>query len=118
MPVRFAHLSPIVHSTNWALIRVPLIRENGTYIVYVGDNFTRTYSDRTLPDLIKMRMAMILASEQYVVKDGELLKNELYVNHGPVDLHDIGWRASDSYFCVVLPKEDLEDMKGDTRRKS
>jgi hypothetical protein len=117
MSVRFNRLSPVTHSTNWALVRVPLIREYGKYIVYVGDNFTRTYSDETLPDPIKMRLAMILASEQYVIRDAELLKSEIYVNHGPVELHDIGWQASDSYFCIVIPIQDLEDMKGDTRGK-
>jgi hypothetical protein len=118
MSVRFNRLSPVVHTTNWSLIRVPLIRENRSYVVYVGDNFTRTYSDATLPDPIKMRLSMILASDQHVVRDAELLKAEIYVNHGPTELHDIGWQASDSYYCVVLPLQDLEEMKGDTRRKS
>jgi hypothetical protein len=81
----------------------------------VGDHFTRTYTDASLPDPIKMRLSMILASDQFIVRDIELLKAELYVNHGPLDLHDIGWQASDSYFCIVLPQVDLEDMKGDTR---
>lgn len=118
MSVRFNHLSPVTHSTNWSLYRVPLHREEGIYTVYVGDNFTRTYTDETLPDPIKMRLAMILASEQYIIRDLELLKSELFVNHGPVEFHDIGWQASDSYFCIVLSLSDLEDMKGDTRSKS
>ena len=118
MSVRFNGLSPVVHPTNWSLTRVPLHRGEGIYTVHVGDNFTRTYTDETLPDPIKMRMAMILASDQFIVRDIELLKAELYVNHGPVDLHDIGWQASDSYFCIVLPRTDLEDMKGDTRSES
>jgi hypothetical protein len=115
MPVKFDSLSPVVHSTNWSLIRVPLHRGEGIYTVYVGDHFTRTYTDASLPDPIKMRLSMILASDQFIVRDIELLKAELYVNHGPLDLHDIGWQASDSYFCIVLPQVDLEDMKGDTR---
>ena len=118
MPVKFDSLSPVVHQTNWSLVRVPLHRGEGIYTVYVGDNYTRTYTDTTLPDPIKMRMAMILASDQFVVRDRELLKAELYVNHGPTDLHDIGWQASSSYFCLVIPKKDLEDMKGDTRSES
>jgi hypothetical protein len=116
--VRFVHLSPVVHQNDWSLVRVPLHREEGIYTVHVGDNYTRTYTDETLPDSIKMRLAMILASHQYVVRDVELLKAELYVNHGPVDLHDIGWQSSDSYFCLVIPKKDLEEMKGDTRSES
>jgi hypothetical protein len=115
MPVKFDSLSPVVHQTNWSLIRVPLHRGEGIYTVYVGDHFTRTYTDASLPDPIKMRLSMILASDQFIVRDIELLKAELYVNHGPLDLHDIGWQASDSYFCIVLPQVDLEDMKGDTR---
>ena len=115
MPVKFDSLSPVVHQTNWSLIRVPLHRGEGIYTVYVGDHFTRTYTDASLPDPIKMRLSMILASDQFIVRDTELLKAELYVNHGPLDLHDIGWQASDSYFCIVLPQVDLEDMKGDTR---
>ena len=118
MPVKFDSLSPVVHPTDWALIRVPLHRGEGIYTVHVGDNYTRTYTDETLPDPIKIRLSMILASNQYVVRDRELLKAELYVNHGPTDLHDIGWQSSDSYFCLVIPKKDLEDMKGDTRSKS
>jgi hypothetical protein len=65
-----------------------------------------------------MRLAMILASDQRIVKNGELITSEIYINHGPSELHDIGWQASDSYFCLVLPLQDLEDMKGDARSKS
>ena len=109
-------LSPMVHKTNWELMRVPLRRTVDHYVVYVGVGFSRRYDESTLPDELKTKMAMILASDAEYCVDEKLHKLQLYVNtnrHSPA-LDEIGWRASESYFCLVLTRSTLAAMKGES----
>lgn len=106
-------LSPIVHPLNWDLVRVPMRRTTDHYVVYVGDGFHRRYDNRTLPDEIKTKLAMILATDGEHCLDEKLLKLTLYNNRHSPALDEIGWRASESYFCLVLTRPTLAAMKGE-----
>ena len=57
-------MSPVVHPKDWSLIRVPLCKMHNRYSVYVSDDLVRHYTDETLPDVLRVKMAMILASTQ------------------------------------------------------
>lgn len=117
--MRFTDLAPVVHQSNWDLCRVPVVREGDDYHVFVGDKFIRHYKESTLPDAIKSRLTMILASPHQVLKDDEVYKMEIYQPAEPnPEFSEIGWRASESYFCVILPQKDLVSLRGevDTRR--
>jgi hypothetical protein len=108
-------LSPVVHQRDWGLVRVPVCREDGHYTVYVADGYQRIYTDDTLPDELKSRFAMILArSNGKVLADDKLIQLTLFVNTDD-QLDEIGWRASETFFCLVLPRKFLESLKGGTQ---
>jgi hypothetical protein len=91
------------------------MREGDTYHVFVGDNHVRHYKEDTLPDCIKSRLTMILASPHQTQSDRAIAKMQIYNADVPnPDFDEIGWRASDSYFCIILPHQDLLSLKGET----
>ena len=114
MPHLIGELSPVVHPKNWELIRVPVRKVDDQYIVYVADGFHRIYTDDTLPDVLKSKFAMILASEGGFVRDARIIRMTLYTNHGSPELDEVGWRASETYFCLVIDRLTLESLKGGT----
>jgi hypothetical protein len=123
MPHLIGHLSPVVHPKRWELIRVPVRKVGDSYIVYVADGYHRIYDDDTLPDVLKTKFAMILAnaSNKFILDD-KVLRIALYTNVDSPELDEIGWRASETYFCLVLDRLTLESLKGgtqnDARRQS
>lgn len=54
-------LTPVVHKTLNGLHRVSLREEDGEYQLQVDDHYVRRYDADTLPDEIKVRLAMIKA---------------------------------------------------------
>ena len=107
-------LAPVVHQRNWDLVRVPVRKIEDHYTVYVADGYHRRYDEETLPDELKTKMAMILSSpHNKALPDFKLDKLKLYQNHQSEELDEIGWRASESYFCLVLTRPTLASMKGE-----
>jgi hypothetical protein len=85
------------------------------FIVYVADGYHRRYDKDTLPDEIKTKLTMILTiPHKRVEPDHELSKLELYQNQQSEELDEIGWRASESYYCVVLTRPTLMAMRGES----
>lgn len=110
------HLSPVVHPKQWDLIRVPLRRITDRYIVYVADGLVRYYDEDTLPDPLKTKMAMILAAQQPELMDEHRLqKMAIYINTMSDEFDTIGWRVSETYFCLILSRQILESLKGGTQ---
>jgi hypothetical protein len=113
MPHLIGEMSPVVHPKNWELVRVPVRKVNDNYIVYVADGYHRIYTDDTLPDVLKSKFAMILAngSSEYL-HDSKILRLTLYTNTFNPELDEVGWRASETYFCLVVDRPTLESLKG------
>jgi len=110
----FTDLTPIVHRTKWELSRVPMMRQGDTYHVFIGDNHIRHYKEETLPDCIKSKLTMILASAHQTKPDAQIAKMEIYNPEIPnADFDEIGWRASESYFCIILSYVDLMSLRGE-----
>jgi hypothetical protein len=105
--------APVVHPRNWDLVRVPVRRVSGEYVVYVADGYHRRYDDHTLPDELKTKLAMILATDWTYRPDDALTKLMLYTNEHSPALDEIGWRVSESYFCLVLTRLTVAAMKGE-----
>jgi len=115
MPHLIGHLSPVVHPKHWDFIRVPLRRIDTRYIVYVADGLVRYYDEDTLPDPLKTKMAMILAAQQpLLIDEHRLQKLVVYINTMPDEFDTIGWRVSNTYFCLILSRLVLESLKGGT----
>ena len=106
-------LSPMVHQWNNGLYRVPLLRVDEHYTIYVADNFTREYDEQTLPDEVKTNLTMILARPKQLLYDDEVTKLGLFTSND-ADLLEVGWRVSDSWFLIVLPIEVLMRLRGET----
>lgn len=108
------NLAPVVHPYNWDLVRVPVRKIEDHYIVFVADAYHRLYDEETLPDELKTKMAMILASpHEKVLPDLKLQKITLYTNNESEELDEIGWQASNTFFCVVLTRPTLALMRGE-----
>ena len=113
MPRINEKLSPVVHQTNSDLVRLPMRKVDNHYTAYVADGYQRNFDENTLPDLLKSKFAMILASPDVPLSyDYELQVIGLYVNTMSPEMNDIGWRASDTYFCLIVTREFLESLKG------
>ena len=111
------HMSPVVHPKEWNLIRVPLRKIGDKYDVFVSDDLVRHYDERTLPDVLKSKMAMILASPQpNLIPDERLQKLNVYSVTMP-ELALVGWRVSDTWFCLALDRLTLNSLKGGTLTK-
>jgi hypothetical protein len=61
---------------------------------------------------------MILVTEHKIIPDHKLSKLELYSNNQSLELDEIGWRASESYYCMVLTRPTLTAMRGESDGKT
>ena len=104
-------LSPIVSQYDWNLYRVPLRRQGNKYTIYVDNFFTRVFDEDSLPDEIKTKMAMILSSPHRILQDHEATMLSLMTAPNE-NIREIGWRVSDSYFCLILKHKTLCLLRG------
>ena len=106
-------LSPVVHQYDFNLYRVPLHKEGNSYTIYVGDDFNRVFDEHTLPDEVKTKMAMVLANAKQIVTDEKVTQLQLMTTTVDSNFRDIGWRASDSWFCIILSYKSLMALRGE-----
>ena len=105
-------LSPVVHQYDFGLYRVPLRKEGNSYTIFVADGFNRVFDEDTLPDEVKTKMAMILASAKQIVSDHNVTKLHLMTT-ADNEFRDVGWRASDTWFCIILSLASLMALRGE-----
>ena len=121
MPIQIeSQLCPLVHQYNWLLYRVPLRRIGDDHTVYLGNGKCRIYTTETLPDCIKCKLTMILASPDTALHEEagrEFGVHLLMQNNSAAHMHDIGWRASDTFFVVVISSKDLDSLIGEVLHK-
>ena len=103
-------LTPVVHRTVTGLHRVALSEDDGEYQLQVDDHYVRRYDADTLPDEIKVRLAMIKAIPMLAVFHNHYI---FYENHHSKDLDDVGWRVTKNLYCLVLPTTLLNKLKGE-----
>jgi hypothetical protein len=116
MPIEIKNLCPLVHPYNWHLYRVPLRRVGDDHTVYLGNGKSRIYNADTLPDCIKCKLTMILASPDVQLIDETSRSFGVHLimhNNYPPHMNDIGWRSSDTFFVVVISSEDLDSLIGE-----
>jgi len=121
MPIQIeSQLCPLVHQYNWCLYRVPLRRLGDDHTVFLGNGKTRIYTAESLPDCIKFKLTMVLASPDVALHDEtkrDFGIHHLMINNSAAHMNDIGWRASDTYFVVVIESEDLDSLIGEVLHK-
>jgi hypothetical protein len=120
MPLEIENLSPLVHPHNWLLYRVPLRRIGDDYTVFLGNGKSRMYTTESLPDCIKYKLTMVLASPDIELWDEGARwfgVHSLMQNNSAAHMNDIGWRASDTYFVVVIESKELDSLVGEVLYK-
>lgn len=107
-------LAPIISQHSSGHYRVPMWKNDGKYFVYVREFNVRIYDDDTLPDFIKMRLSMILASDKKFSNSGyKPTQLDLFINHAGKEFDEIGWQLDDEYFTLVLKTTELVSIQGD-----
>jgi hypothetical protein len=81
--------------------------------MYVADKFTRVFDEQTLPDVVKTNIAMILARGDPIIHDHEVTQLSLMSMPVNSELKNIGWRVSDSWFCMVMRFASLMELRGE-----
>lgn len=85
-------------------------------MAYVADGMVRMYDEETLPDALRTKFAMILATPQpALIDERKLQKLVIYINAHNPELDEVGWRVSETYFCVIVDRQTLESLKGGTQ---
>lgn len=110
------HLSPLVHPYDFRFYRIPIRRVGDGHFVYLGGGKSRIYTSETLPDCIKYKLTMILASPNVALHDEHdrsFGMFKLMQNNNAAHMNDIGWRASETFFVVIISSEDLDSLLGE-----
>ena len=105
-------LTPVMHPTLHDHHRVPMAEIGGQFEIYVGEDFVRIFKEEELPDVIKVRLAMIRAatvSEPVVYDLVSIMK--YYEHPKESQLYEIGWKVTDTLYMVVIPTKDLTYLR-------
>jgi len=105
-------LTPIRHPTLENHHRVPVIKFDNKYEIYLSDNFVKIYEEGELPDPIKTQMAMVRAGTRGLVTETPSLSASVY-ECPKVDSHlaDVGWQPCEGLYVLVLPTKYLTYME-------
>lgn len=109
----FKNLAPIsvavpeMYGKKW---RVPIEYSPPTYTVFGKPNHIRMYKDSSLPEFIKIRIAMANAAYENPVADKDLYEVDMFVYRGKTELGDVAWRASESMYIMVMTSHELDGL--------
>jgi hypothetical protein len=111
-PAPFPHFDESLASDYW---RVPLRILDDSYIVFLNENIKRIFKSDNLPDFIKLALAFIKASSITSPKaDSEVYELDMFLPEDKDDdlCKESGWRASESWFIVILSKDQIKELAG------
>ena len=125
-------LHPLPHETLKDHWRVPVQYIDPNYIVFAGHNFTRTFSEDTIPASILSKLTMAKASDKSFLTDNTLTYLDVFYYPNDDSMGDVGWRVTETMYIVILEERELRSLLGiedlmdkldwneenDTRRKS
>lgn len=117
-------LAPVASDDKRGSFRVPVKRDGDRHEVFVGDNFVRTFTTDTLPDFIKLRIAMINASGVPEVignpEGREISGLAIYLapHLAEDELLNIGWKVTSNpdMYTVVMSEQELDYLRGDAHK--
>ena len=90
------------------MYRVPIEIIGNEYRIYVGHSMVRTFDSKTLPDFIKVKLALISATDPSHASSYSIFTNA----YGP-DYKDVGWRTSEKdMYIIVMTLEQLRQLQG------
>jgi len=107
--------------------RVPMWHTDGSYVVCVDKNYTRKFTDETLPIFIRMKLPFAKATSKYSGNTASidyepymsvLRDPDLYICPDDMkDLENIAWQVSPSLYIIVLHDTDLNSLRGESLTK-
>lgn len=105
---------PLSHPTIEGLTRVPVYRdEPPLYTIWLGVNYTRVFTERSLPDYVRSKIVIADAGyEPREIINGLIELSDLYIYRGDYNLQDTGWRFDNHHYIVVLNKVEFNTLKG------
>jgi hypothetical protein len=106
------NLSPVGLESDKEMYRVPVHIEKELHTVFVGDNHKRMFDADSLPDFLKHKLAMIIARNERPLTSDDLLSELTLFMTRRGDFEYIGWRASPSYYIVVMSGDELSSLTG------
>jgi len=109
-------LSPISHRTLANHYRVPMYASDDVYVISVGDKYSRSFYPGELPDTVRSKIAMVLASPvKHLYTINEIRSSHVYIynNTQYPELEEVGWRVADKLLCLVLPYKTIDSLRGE-----
>jgi len=105
--------------------RVPMWHTDGSYVVCVDKNYTRKFTDETLPIFIRMKLPFAKARSDHGEPTGDPLVDtwavfepDLYICPEDMkDLENIAWQVAPSLYIIVLHETDLDSLRGERLTK-
>lgn len=101
--------------------RVPLFKKQDMFIIWTGSGTVRYFQQDTLPDVIKVKLGIIMASPHAADLNTKEMSNtdfeqsnvqsEVYISKFGKDYEDIGWQYNRYYYCVVLTDKELASLQ-------
>lgn len=115
--ITMGRLGPVPHQTVVKSFRVLVQRTKEYYIIYMGDNATRTLTEAELPAALKSTFAMIRACKDHdlvMVHDPFIETAAFPFNNTtyPPEFNDIGWRLTQSWYVVVMDRKLFNYLRG------
>lgn len=96
--------------------RVPMWHTDGSYVVCVDKNYTRKFTDETLPIFIRMKLPFAKARSEHNAPT--IYEPDLYICPDNMkDLENIAWQVSPSMYIIVLHDTDLNSLRGERLTK-
>lgn len=114
---------PLTHPTKVGLWRVPVYREDTLYTIKLDADYTRVFTEQSIPNYIKTKI--VIADAGYEPK--ELVSYvpeavDVFLYRGSFGLQDTAWRYDNNHYIVVLNNVEFNTLKGatdgDTREES
>jgi len=107
-------LPPVGHRFDTRLCRVAFLHVGDEYHMSVDTNYMRVFTEDTLPDEIKTKLAMIKATPlPSKFERWTEYEMSLYTNGHNDDLNEVGWVVDDDLYCLVIPYSLLSSLKGE-----
>jgi len=113
---------PVSLNTGYYHVLLQTLERGTEYIVWVGNGIKRYYTQDTLPSELRNILAIISAGkygEAFTTRPDSNLEfagtaAAFFLPPGiPPEAAEVGWRASASFYCLVLPEALLASLRGE-----
>jgi hypothetical protein len=104
--------------------KVPIFKKDNLFAIWTGNGAIRYFNDHTLPDCIKVPLAIVMNSpkaaelNQKEMTDMDMskgvLQEDIFKAGSGWDesFKEIGWQYNKHYYVVILTPEELELVQG------